>query len=185
MPHQKLAKIDDGSSAADPAGAADAAGAPAHEICLADPNDISRYSEWDVDFRQIEPGQMETKIIFRSSPRVSLVEFLLDRGIHQQGCSPTDSVTFGLPVSPALHSWRGAEIDAPGLANFGTGSEFECVTGPGFVGLSVSISPPFLACVSGPNSPHDAGCDHFDADANGHVDLADMSAFMLLFTGAR
>jgi hypothetical protein len=97
---------------------ADAAATPVHEFCLADPNDISRHSEWRFDFRQIEPGPMETKIILRSSPGVTLVEFHLDRGFHQLGCSPTDTVTLGLPVTPALHSWRGAAIDphGPGIA---------------------------------------------------------------------
>lgn len=137
MPHQKLAKIDDSSST------------PVHELCLANPNDISRYSEWDIDFRQIEPGQMgSTKVILRSSPRVSLVEFHMNRGIHQRGCSPSNSVTFGLPVSAGLHSWQGAKIDNPGLVNFGMGSEFECVSGPEFVALTFNISTPFLASVS-------------------------------------
>ena len=137
MPHQKLAKIDDNSST------------PAFELDLADPNDISRYSEWDIDFRQIESGQMgSTKVVLRSSPRVSLVEFHMNRGIHQMGCSPPDSVTFGLPVSAGLHSWQGAKIDTPGLVSFGTGSEFDCVSGPEFVALTFNISTPFLACVS-------------------------------------
>ena len=136
MPHQKMAKIDDSSST------------PVHELCLANPNDMSRYSEWDIDFRQIEPGQMESKIFLRSSPRVSLVELHLSRGNHQLGCSPTDSVTFGLPNWAALNTWQGAMIDTPGLLSFGTRSEFEAVSHPGFVGLSINIPTPFLACVS-------------------------------------
>ena len=131
-----MAKTDDSSST------------PVYELCLANPNDMSRYSEWDIDFRQIEPGQMESKIFLRSSPRVSLVELHLSRGNHQLGCSPTDSVTFGLTSWETLHSWQGAKIGTPGLLSFGTRSEFEGVSRPGFVGLSINIPTPFLACVS-------------------------------------
>ena len=64
------------------------------------------------------------------------------------GCSPPDTFTFGVPVRPPLHSWRGAIIDTPGLVNFGTGSEYDSVTGHGFVALGISISLPVLALVS-------------------------------------
>ena len=135
MLHQKMAIIADSNSA------------PVHELCLANPNDMSRYSEWDIDFRQIEPGQMESKIFLRSSPRVSLVELHLSRGNHQLGCSPTDSVTFGLTSWKTLHSWQGAKIGTPGLLSFGTRSEFEGVSRPGFVGCpSTSLRRFWHAC---------------------------------------
>ena len=127
---------------------ADAAAAPVHELCLADPNDIGHHSEWEFDFRQLDPGPSTTSVNIRASSRVTLVEFNFDRSFHQLGCSPTGSITFGLPVTPIIHSWRGAKIDTPGFVNFGTGSEFDCVTSPGFVGLCVSISTPLLARVS-------------------------------------
>jgi len=127
---------------------ADAATAPVHELSLADPNDLSRHSKWDLDFRQIEPGPMDTRIVLRSSPDITLVEFNLDRGVHQKGCSPADTVTLGLPATPTLHSWRGTSVDTPGLASFGSGAEFDCVTGPRFVGVAVSVSPPLLARAS-------------------------------------
>jgi AraC-like DNA-binding protein len=118
------------------------------ELCLTDPNDLNRHSEWDLDFRQIEPGPMNTKIILRPSPGITLVEFNMDRGVHQKGCSPTDTVTIGLPATPTLRSWRGTSVDTPGLLNFGSGSEFDCVTGPGFVGRGVSVPLPLLARTS-------------------------------------
>jgi AraC-like DNA-binding protein len=142
MQHQILARTNG------PGGEAHAAAAPVHDVFLADPNHIGRHWEWGVDFRQIDPGPMQTRVVMRSGPRLRLLELHLDRGVHQQGCSPADTVTFGLPVTPSLRSWRGAAIDTPGLVNFGTGSEFECVSGPGFVGLTVSIDTPLLARVA-------------------------------------
>jgi AraC family ethanolamine operon transcriptional activator len=128
---------------------ADVAASSTHKLYLADTNYISHHSAWECDFRQIDPGRATTSVIIRASPRVALVEFNFDRSFHQVGCSPTDCITFGLPVTPTIHSWRGAKIDIPGFVNFGMGSEFDCVTGPGFIGLGVSISTPLLARVSG------------------------------------
>ncbi len=123
-------------------------GPPVHELILHDPNDINRQSEWDIDFRQIESGPMETRVVLRPSRNVTLLEIHMDRAVHQQGCSPIDAVTLGLPVSPALRSWHGTGFEAPGLLNFGTGSEFESVNSADFVGLTVSISEPFLVQMS-------------------------------------
>jgi AraC-like DNA-binding protein len=117
-------------------------------VYLSDPNDIRLLSEWDTDFRQIEPGPLETKIFFRSSPRLALLEMRMDRAVHQRGCSPGDRITLGLPVTSAIQSWRGAEVDTPGLINFGSGSAFEGVNGPDFAGLTVSISEAYLVGLS-------------------------------------
>jgi AraC-like DNA-binding protein len=123
-------------------------GPPVHELILHDPNDINRQSEWDIDFRQIESGPMETRVVLRPSRNVTLIEIHMDRAVHQQGCSPIDAVTLGLVDSSALRSWHGTEFEAPGLLNFGSGSEYESVNSADFVGLTVSISEPFLVQVS-------------------------------------
>lgn len=125
-----------------------AATAPVHEVCLADPNDMSRHSDWDFDFRQVEPGPVETKILLRSGTDITLMEFNINRGVHQKGRSPTETVNFGLPAAPAFHSWRGATVDTPGLVSFGRGAEFDLVTGPEFVGLAISVTPSLLARIS-------------------------------------
>jgi len=120
-------------------------GPPAHELRLSAPNELARYSGWDVDFRQIEPGEMDTRVTVRPSRNVTLLEIHMDRAVHQQGCSPSDTVTLGLPLSPALRSWQGAAMESAGLLYFGTATEFDGVSGPGFEGLTVSILEPFLA----------------------------------------
>jgi len=126
----------------------DAAVGSVSTVYLADPNDLSHHAVWDTDFRQIEPGPLKTKVFIRSSPRVSLLEFCLDRAVHQRGRSPEGTITLGLPVTPALLSWRGVKLDTPGLVNFGNGSEFEGVNGPDFAGLTVSISEAYLVGLS-------------------------------------
>ena len=121
---------------------------PVHELIFYDPNDINRHSGWDIDYRQIESGPMKTRVLLRPSRKVTLLEIHMDRAVHQRGCSPIDAVTLGLVDSPALRSWHGTGFEAPGLLNFGSGSEYESVSISDFVGLTVSISEPFLVQVS-------------------------------------
>lgn len=121
---------------------------PVHELNFYDPDDVNRHSGWDIDYRQIEPGPMKTRILIRPGQKVTLLEIHMDRAVHQRGCPPIDAVTLGLVDTPTLRSWHGAEFQAPGLLNFGTGSEYESVSFSDFVGLTVSISEPFLVRVS-------------------------------------
>ena len=88
---------------------------PARELILCDPNDVNRLSGWDIDFRQIESGPMKTRVVLRPSEQVTLLEIHMDLVVHQQGCSPFDTVTFGLVDSPTLRSWHGTEFEPPGL----------------------------------------------------------------------
>ncbi len=70
------------------------------------------------------------------------------RGVHQIGCSPNNAVTLALPLTPAIRSWHGTELDTPGIIYFGTGMEFEGVSGPGFAALTLSICESFLTRVA-------------------------------------
>jgi len=124
------------------------AASPVHDLRLSEPNEINKFSGWDVDFRQIEPGPMDTRLVVRPSQNVTLLEVRMDRAVHQQGCSPGDTVTLGLPTSPALQSWHGADVEWPVLLNFGRATAFECVSGPAFTALTVSIAKPFLERVA-------------------------------------
>jgi methylphosphotriester-DNA--protein-cysteine methyltransferase len=76
------------------------------------------------------------------------MEFQINVGTHQRGCSPDNAVTLGIPVTPALKSWRGMELNGPGIVNFGSGSEFEGVSGRAFGGLSASVPVQLLIKIS-------------------------------------
>ncbi|MEM7223517.1 MAG: helix-turn-helix domain-containing protein [Pseudomonadota bacterium] len=106
------------------------------------------YSKWEVDFRQIEPGAMVTEVTVRPGAQVTLLEIAMDRAVHQAGCSPRDVVTLGLPLTPALRRWRGEESGSPGLLTFGSGADFEGVSDPDFVGLTVGVDAPFLSRIA-------------------------------------
>ena len=117
---------------------------PARTLRLAEPNEMNYYSKWDVDFRQIEPGAMLTEVTVRPGARVMLLEISMNRSVHQAGLSPREMVTLGLPLTPALRRWRGTGEDTPGLLTFGSGADFDGISDPGFVGLTVGIDAPFL-----------------------------------------
>lgn len=115
---------------------------------LMEPNELNRQSNWEVDFRQIEPGEMDTRILVRESQNVALLEIHMDRAMHQRGYSPNDAVTVGLPFTPTLRSWLGAEVESPGLVYFGTAEEFDGFSVSGFAALTVSVSKPSLVRVA-------------------------------------
>lgn len=122
--------------------------APVHEVLLDEPNQLSRLGGWEIDFRQLQAGDMQTKVVLRPGNNVSLLELHMSRGVHQRGTSPVGALTLGLPVTPALHNWNGNPIETPDLVNFGMGREFDAVNGANFAGLTITISEAFLARVS-------------------------------------
>lgn len=117
---------------------------PVNTFCLPDPNFLSRYSAWDLDFLQIESGPMETKALLRADPDLALVDIQMNRRVCQRGVSPSAGVTFGLPLHPTLSSWRGKPLETNGLLNFGSGREFECVSNAEFNAFTISLSQRFL-----------------------------------------
>jgi AraC-like DNA-binding protein len=121
---------------------------PVRGCRLIEPNEINRQSNWRLDFRQIEPGEMDTRILVRQSQNVALLEIHMDRATHQRGYSPSDALTVGLPFTPTLRWWLGTEVESPGLVYFGTAEEFDGVSVSGFAALTVSVSKPFLARVA-------------------------------------
>jgi len=121
---------------------------PVQELRLDEPNQLSGNGGWDIDFRQLQAGDMQTKVVLRPGDTVSLLELHMSRGVHQRGSSPTSGLTLGLPVTPSLHRWNGAPIETPDLVNFGMGREFDAVNGADFVGLTVTVAEGTLADLS-------------------------------------
>lgn len=103
------------------------------------PNDVSKLSHWDIDFRQLEPGPMRTKVVTRSGSQLSILEMSLDRSVHQVGQSPANAATFAIASEDHLASWRGSEVSGSPLLDFGQGADFDAVNTAGFRGLTISV----------------------------------------------
>ena len=110
------------------------------EMCLADPNLLDQVSAWNLDFRQLEPGPLKTKIRVRQGVMLSMMEISMDRAVHQTGLAPPNTVTFGIPLSDGITHWHNRRPTCCELLSFGTSNGFEGVSDSGFHGLTLSIS---------------------------------------------
>ena len=98
--------------------------------------------------RQIEPGDVDTLLLVRQGSNVSLLEIHMACGVHQLGRSPRDCLTVGLPFTPTLRSWRGADIETPGIVHFGNAQDFDGVSAGGFSAITISICARYFTRVA-------------------------------------
>ncbi len=130
--------------------------APPVAMSLMEPNDINTFSPWEIDFRQIETGAMETKVTVRSGPTVTLLNISMSRAVHQTGVSPKGLLTFGLISQNDINVWQGQETSAAELLSFGSSDPFDGVSATQFSGTTISINEhdvEFLADALGLNIP--------------------------------
>jgi AraC-like DNA-binding protein len=112
------------------------------EMCLADPNLLDNVSAWNLDFRQLEPGPIKTRIRVRQGEILNVMEIAMDRAVHQTGLAPPNTVTFGIPLSEGITHWHNQRPTRGGLLSFGATDGFEGVSDSSFHGLTLSISFP-------------------------------------------
>jgi AraC family transcriptional regulator, ethanolamine operon transcriptional activator len=107
---------------------------------LTDPNQYKSLSNWDLDFRQIEAGPMETRLAVRAGRSMTVLGSDISRSVHQVGASPPDLLTLGFPINCSMARWHGKEVDGPCLLSYGFGDEFDGVSQPGNRGFVFSLS---------------------------------------------
>jgi AraC family transcriptional regulator, ethanolamine operon transcriptional activator len=110
------------------------------ELSLPEPNQLNRFTDWDLDFRQIESGPMDTRIAVRSGKMLALLDIQMSRSVHQVGVAPPGMMTFGIPQNRRLSEWRGESVAIPSLLSFGYGDEFQGVTDAGFRGITFAVA---------------------------------------------
>ncbi|MEX0285664.1 MAG: helix-turn-helix domain-containing protein [Paracoccaceae bacterium] len=106
---------------------------------LPDPNDIGVLTPWQVDFRQLEPGALSTRIVMRGSETVTLTSLNLSHRVHQRGVPPSGWMTFGIAAHDRLASWQGRSVTPQSLLSFGAQVEFDSVSEAGFSGKVLSF----------------------------------------------
>ena len=114
---------------------------------LSDPNELNRLSDWEIDFRQIEPGPMNTRIVMSQGPDMSLLNIKMDRAVHQAGYSPPGMMTFGIPRVEGIR-WHVNDQHRPNFIDFGSGVEYESATNGEFSGLVYSIAEQYIHAVA-------------------------------------
>ncbi len=108
-------------------------------MVLPEPNDINNFSPWEIDFRQVEAGEMETKVKVRAGRIVTLLNISMSRAVHQTGVSPKGLFTFGVIRRNAVHVWQGQDTSASELLSFGSSDPFDGVSATDFCGTTVSV----------------------------------------------
>lgn len=112
---------------------------PAIAMALDHPNTIGELTPWQIDFRQLEPGRLSTKITVRAGRSVSALSISMDQRVHQRGASPDGWITFGIPAQGAIETWQGKQLTDAAFLSFGDRDGFEGVTTSGFSGNVVSF----------------------------------------------
>jgi len=121
---------------------------PAAKMSLDEPNEINQLSPWEVDFRQIEAGTMETQVSTRSGASMSLLAISMSNVVHQTGVSPRGMLTVGITQPNQIKTWQGSDSSSAELLSFGSAIPFDGVSATGFRATTISVSETFAENVA-------------------------------------
>ncbi|RBW63023.1 helix-turn-helix transcriptional regulator [Ruegeria sp. A3M17] len=118
------------------------------EVTLRDPNQAEEITPWQMNFRQIEPGELQTRLTVVGDETFSVTEIALSLAVHQQGIPPAGTLTFGRATEDRLHRWQGRKSQRSQLLSFGTINGFDSVSHAGFIGNVLSFDDCYLEKMS-------------------------------------
>lgn len=112
-----------------------------HQFC----NDFDQYCEnvrdWDLDFRQLEPGLFSSERLSFGNARFIFSHTKLGRSLLQRGTTPPGLVTFGLLANPGIKiNWRNVNINGDYLFIFPPDGELYGITRSDFNVYPLSVS---------------------------------------------
>ncbi len=113
--------------------------APAIAMNFDHPNMIGDFTPWQIDFRQLDPGRLSTRITVRSGHSVSALNIAMNQRVHQRGVSPKGWMTFGIPTKGAVDKWQAKDVTDSAFLSFGDSDGFDGVSTAGFTGNVVSF----------------------------------------------
>jgi len=103
---------------------------------------------WNLDFRQLETGKFEGRLLISGTPNMQFTRASFGRKLLQKGASPENLITFGLLAKPDVQIyWRGQYVSGKQLMIFPAGGELDCVTQQDFDVLLVSLSKNVLGMI--------------------------------------
>ncbi len=112
---------------------------PAVVLNFDHPNMIGDFTPWDIDFRQLDPGRLSTRVTVRSGRSVSALNIAMNQRVHQRGVSPKGWVTFGIPSNGAVDKWQSKDVTDGAFLSFGDSDGFDGISTAGFTGNVVSF----------------------------------------------
>jgi len=95
---------------------------------------------WNVDFRQLDPGDANIRVIQVATPTIMISSGIFSRSLEQKGESPPDTWTFAIleESSPDI-IWRGQVMSKNTIAVYPPGAEIDAYSPSGFHVLTISI----------------------------------------------
>jgi AraC-like DNA-binding protein len=112
---------------------------PVTPVVLDHPNEIGALTPWQVDFRQLDPGRLHTRIAVSSGRSVSALHISMSQRVHQRGASPNGWTTVGIPLHGGIDTWQGKTLTQAALLAFGDSDGFDGVSTAAFSGNVVSF----------------------------------------------
>lgn len=111
-------------------------------IVVDHPNEMSAATEWDLDFHQIEPGPLQTKLCLFGTDNLQLAHLRMSKMVRQTGRPPIGWMTFGITDATTIKSWQNKQLDRSSLLCFGAQDGFESTSLAGHDGLVMSVREP-------------------------------------------
>jgi len=102
---------------------------------------LDRIRGWDLDFRQIDSGDLCGHLVQLVSNDVLITNLRVEQGLHQMGSTPPGFRTFVI-LGQDCHGfwWRGHQVSNNSLLIFPTSSELQCVSQGDFEAFTISLS---------------------------------------------
>lgn len=98
-------------------------------------------NKWNLNFRQLEPGQVSGEMMILDSPALQLGTVSINRHIEQRGFTPEGYRTFAIPADQnQFFNWRDQQITGNSLMLFPGTGEIDAVSFPGFEVFTISLS---------------------------------------------
>ncbi len=114
------------------------------DLNLVDPNDAAILTPWQLDYRQIEPGKLRTRLKVVANGTISLTDIKMSHSVHQRGVPPPGTLTFGRVSDFNSFQWHGRRLMQPRLMSFGTSDGYESTSSGGFNGRVISFDVGYL-----------------------------------------
>ncbi|CUH42622.1 helix-turn-helix domain-containing protein [Ruegeria atlantica] len=109
-----------------------------------DPNDAALLTPWKLDYRQIEPGELGTRLKVVANGTISVTDIKMSHSVHQRGTPPPGTLTFGRVRDLDSFKWHGRRLMQPRLLSFGTVDGYESTSSGGFNGRVISLDVDYL-----------------------------------------
>jgi len=112
----------------------------AQSLLLRDPSEFRSLSKWDIDLKQIEPGEMKTRVSAWEGADLAMIDLSFDKAVHQAGTSRDGYLAFGLPDPGSLRTWLGRSVAGSPVMVFGTDQPFEGASAQHFSGVTFAVN---------------------------------------------